>query len=51
MAYRFVGEINLGFVVLIRRRTTAAEENEISQKPTVVTTLLQAVSTAFGLSE
>ncbi|MFP6795944.1 MAG: hypothetical protein VB933_02615 [Pseudomonadales bacterium] len=26
MAYRFVGEINLGLVVLLRRRTARAEE-------------------------
>ena len=51
MAYRFVGEINLGFVVLVRRRTAAAEENEISAKPTAVTTSLQAANVPFGFSE
>lgn len=48
MAYRFVGEINLGFVILVRRRTATAEENEISPKPTVVATALQAVNDPRG---
>ena len=51
MAYRFVGKIDLGSVVLVRRRTAAAEENEISQKPTAVTTSLQAANVPFGFSE
>ena len=51
MAYRFVGKIDLGCVVLVRRRTAAAEENEISPKPTAVTTPLQADNAPSGFSE
>ena len=50
MAYRFVREINLGFVILLRRRTATAEENEISQNPMAVTTPLHTVNTPSGFS-
>ena len=50
MAYRFVGEINLGFVILLRRRTATAEENERAQDPMAVTTPLHTVNTPSGFS-
>ena len=50
MAYRFVREINLGFVILLRRRTANAEENEISQNPMAVTTPVHTVNTPSGFS-